>query len=345
MSDLIGSAAMRSLCALGLTLPIFAPCANAAAAVAIAAEPARLSRTNDYPHKPIRVLDPFPAAGASDIIARLIGQKLTERYGQPIVMDNRPGAGGILAAELAAKATPDGYTLFDVVVLTLAPSLSLYPGANVDPLRDFAFISLYAGGSYALIALPSFAARTIPELVALARSQPGKIVYASSGIGSGVHLAGELLKRRAGIDLLHVPYKGAGPIMSAVVNGEVQLGLPSVAGALPLLKSNRVMAIAVTSAQRAKALPNVSTIAESGYPGYDLTPWYGVAAPAGTPPAIIAALNAEIGRILQLPDIQSALAVQGLDATASTPERFRTIVRDAIATSAKIIRDVGIKAE
>ena len=330
----------RSTIAIALA-SVFFSCAG----VRAADEPVRLSKAHDYPHRPIRVLDPFPAAGASDIIARLVGQKLTGRYGQPIVMDNRPGAGGILAAELAAKATPDGYTLFDVVVLTLAPSLSLYPDAKVDPLRDFAFISLYAAGSYALVALPSFPAKTIPELVALAKTQPGKISYGTSGIGSGVHLAGELLKRRAGIDLLHVPYKGAPPIMAGVVNGEIQLGLPSVAGALAMLKANRVMAIAVTSAQRAKALPNVPTIAESGYPGYDLTPWYGVAAPAATPPAIITALNAEIGRILQLPDVQAGLSVQGLDAVASTPERFRTIMREAIATSSKIIKDMGIKVE
>ena len=306
---------------------------------------ARLSAPDDYPHKPIRVIDPFAAAGASDVMARLVGQKLTERYGQPVIVENRPGAGGSVAAELAAKATPDGYTLFMAVVLALAPNVTLYPQTGLDPMKDFAYITLLAGGSYVIVAHPTFAAKTIPELVALAKSQPGKISYGSSGVGGPVHIAGELLKSRAGINLLHVPYKGAGPIVAAVASGEVHMGLPSVAGALPLLKAGRINAIAVTSAQRAKTLPNVPTIAESGYPGYDITPWYGLAAPAATPATIVNALNTEIGRILALPDIQTAFANQGLDATASSTGKLREIVRDAIATSARIIKDVGIKVD
>jgi tripartite-type tricarboxylate transporter receptor subunit TctC len=312
---------------------------------ASAADAPRISVRDDYPHKPIRVLDPFAAAGASDVMARLVGQKLTERYGQPVIIENRPGAGGSVAAELAARATPDGYTLFNTVVLALAPNVTLYPQMGFDPMKDFAYITLMAGGSYVIIAQPSFPGKTIPELVALAKTQPGKITYGSSGVGGPVHIAGELLKSRAGINLLHVPYKGAGPIIAAVASGEVNIGLPSVAGALPLLKAGRNTPIAVTSAQRAKTLPNVPTIAESGYPGYDITPWYGLAAPAGTPPTIITALSAEIGRILQAPDVQAAFANQGLDATASSPEKMREIVRAAIATSAKIIKDVGIKVE
>lgn len=306
---------------------------------------ARLSAADDYPRKPIRIIDPFAAAGASDVMARLVGQKLTERYGQPVIVENRPGAGGSVGAELAAKSTPDGYTLFMTVVLALAPNVTLYPQMGFDPMKDFAFVTLMAGGSYVIVAHPSFPAKTIPELVALAKSQPGKISYGSSGVGGPVHIAGELLKSRAGINLLHVPYKGAAPIMTAVAGGEVNTGFPSVAGALPLLKAGRVTAIAVTSAQRARTLPNVPTIAESGYPGYDITPWYGLAAPAGTPATIVKALSAEIGRILQSPDILAAFANQGLDATASSPEKMREIVREAIATSAKIIKDVGIKIE
>ena len=305
----------------------------------------RLSAVDDYPRKPIRIIDPFAAAGASDVMARLVGQKLTERYGQPVIVENRPAAGGSVAAELAARSTPDGYTLFMTVVLALAPSVTLYPQMGFDPLKDFAFVTLMAGGSYVIVAHPNFSAKTIPELVALAKSQPGKISYGSSGVGGPVHLAGELLKSRAGINLLHVPYKGAAPIMTAVASGEVSIGLPSVAGALPLLKAGRVTAIAVTSAQRAKTLPNVPTIAESGYPGYDITPWYGLAAPAGTPATIVNALSAEIGRMLQSPEIHAAFASQGLDATASSPAKMREIVRDAITTSAKIIKDVGIKVE
>jgi tripartite-type tricarboxylate transporter receptor subunit TctC len=223
--------------------------------------------------------------------------------------------------------------------------VSLYPQIGFDPLKDFAYISLMAGGSYVIVAHPSFPAKTIAELVALAKSQPAKISYGSSGVGGPVHIAGELFKSRAGINLLHVPYKGAAPIMTAVAGGEVQIGFPSVAGALPLIKAGRVVPIAVTSAQRAKTLPNVPTIAESGYPGYDITPWYGMAAPAATPHSIVKSLNVEFGKILQMPDVQAGLASQGLDATASTPERFKDIVREAIATCQKIIKDVGMRID
>ncbi|HEV7820614.1 MAG TPA: tripartite tricarboxylate transporter substrate binding protein, partial [Burkholderiales bacterium] len=282
---------------------------------------------------------------ASDVIARLVGQKFTEKLGQPFVIDNRPGAGGNVAAEMAAKAPPDGYTLLNVVVLSLAPAVSLYAQPGFDAMKDFAYISLLAGGSYVIVAQPNFQAKTIPELVALAKSQPGKIGYGSSGVGGPVHLAGELLKARAGINLLHVPYKGAAPIMTAVASAEVPIGFPSVAGALPMLKAGRVVAIAVTSAQRSGTLPNVPTIAESGYPGYDITPWYGIAAPAKTPQPIVNGLSAEFARIIALPDIKTALANQGLDATASTPERLRQIVAEAIATCARIIKDVNIRVD
>jgi tripartite-type tricarboxylate transporter receptor subunit TctC len=312
---------------------------------ASAADAPLISKADNYPHKPIRVIDPFAAAGASDIVIRLVGQKLTERYGQPVIVDNRPGAGGNLAAELAAKATPDGYTLFNVVVFSLAPSVSLYPKMSVDPMKDFAYISLMAGGSYVIVAHPSFPAKTIPELVNLAKQQPGKISYGSSGVGGPVHIAGELLKSRAGINLLHVPYKGAAPIMTAVAGNEVPIGFPSVAGAMSMLKAGRVVPIAVTSAQRAKSLPDVPTIAESGYPGYDITPWYGIAAPAQTPDGVVKGLSAEITRILAAPEARAALTVQGLDATGSTPERMRNIMRDTIAITSKIIKDVGIKLD
>jgi tripartite-type tricarboxylate transporter receptor subunit TctC len=309
------------------------------------ADAPRISKADDYPHKSLRVIDPFAAAGASDVIARLVGQKFTERFGQAFVIDNRPGAGGNVAAKMAAEAPPDGYTLFNVVVFSLAPSVSLYAQPGFDAMKDFAYITLLAGGSYVIVALPTFPAKTIPELVALAKSHPGKIGYGSSGVGGPVHIAGELFKSRAGINLLHVPYKGAAPIMTAVASGEVQTGLPSVAGALPLIKAGRVVPIAVMGAQRTKTLPNVPTIAESGYPGYDMTPWYGIAAPAGTPSAIVRGLNVEIGKIVQMPEMQAALAAQGLDAMASTPDRMRDVVREAIATCAKIIKDVGIKID
>jgi tripartite-type tricarboxylate transporter receptor subunit TctC len=305
----------------------------------------RLSPAEDYPHKPIRIIDAFVPGGATDVMARIVGQKLTEKFGQQVIVDNRAGAGGNVGAEIAARATPDGYNLFMANVPALAPSPSLYPKLRFDVLNDFAYISLMGGGSYVIIINPSVSARSLPELIALAKAKPGQLKYGSSGVGGPVHLAGELLKHRAGVDILHVPYKGAGPIITGVLTGEVQLGYPSLAGALPFIRQGRVVAIAVTSAKRAKALPDVPTIAESGYPGYDITPWYGIAAPAATPRAIVNALAAEVAKNLQQPDVQAAFANLGLEATSSTPERFRAIVRDAIATSSKIIKDVGIKVE
>ena len=333
------AARLTAMLAVAVSVAMPATCSYAADA------PARISKADDYPHKSLRVIDPFAAAGASDVIARLVGQKFTERFGQAFVIDNRPGAGGNTAAKMAAEATPDGYTLMNVVVLSLAPSVSLYSQPGFDAMKDFAYITVLAGGSYVIVSHPTFPAKTIPELVVLAKSQPGKIGYGSSGVGGPVHIAAELLKSRAGINLLHVPYKGAAPIMTAVAGNEVPIGFPSVAGALPLIKAGRVATIAVTSAQRSKILPNVPTIAESGYPGYDITPWYGIAAPAGTPNAIVRGLSAEIGKIMQLPEMQAALAAQGLDAASSTPERMRDIVREAIATCAKIIKAVGIKID
>ena len=231
------------------------------------------------------------------------------------------------------------------VVLALAPSVSLYQKLGFDPMKDLTYVTLAAGGSYVIVTPTAFPAKTVPDLVTLARAKPGQISYGSSGVGGPVHLAGELFNSRAGVKILHVPYKGAGPILAAVLSNEVQLGYSSVAGALPLIKAGRVHPLAVTSAQRAKTLPDVPTIAESGYPGYDITPWYGFAAPGATPAVIVKALSVEIGNILKSSDVQASFANLGLDATSSTPERFREIMRGAIDTSAKIIKDVGIKLE
>jgi tripartite-type tricarboxylate transporter receptor subunit TctC len=299
----------------------------------------------NWPTRPVKIVVPFPAAGTTDILARAIAPELSKAFGQQFIVDNRAGAGGNVGAEIAARATPDGYTLLMANVPSLAPSPSLYPKLGFDVLNDFAYISVLAGGSYVIIMNPSVPAKSVPELIALAKAKPGQFRYGSSGVGGPVHLAGELLKHRAGADILHVPYKGAGPIITAVITGEVQFGYPSLAGALSFIKQGRVVAIAVTSAKRAKALPDVPTIAESGYPGYDITPWYGMAAPAATSRAIVNGLAAELAKTMQQPDVQTAFANLGLEATSSTPERFKAIVRDAIATSSKIIKDVGIKVE
>src|SRR5258705_7325396 len=298
----------------------------------------------DYPNRSVRVLDQYGAGGASDVMSRTIGQKFSERFGQTITVDNRPGAAGNLAADIAAKATPDGYVLLMAVVSDLATSPLLYPQMGIQPLRDFAFVTTAASGNYAIVVTPTFPAKTVAALVDAAKKQPGKISYGSGGIGSQLHLAGELLNTRAGIDLLHVPYKGgAGAIMTAVASGEIQVGISSIAGSLPFVTSGRVTPIAVTSVKRAKLYPNVPTLAEAGIAGYDITPWYGLVAPAATPVAIVKGLSVEVGKILQLPDVQATFANLGLEATPNTPERFREIMQGDIAIATKIVKDAGIK--
>src|SRR5688572_11233474 len=318
--------------------------AMAAALLVPAAHSIAATIVDDYPRKNIRILDQYGAGGATDVMARVIGQKLTERFGPSVLVDNRPGVAGNLAADMAAKAVPDGYTLMMAVVSDLATSALLYPQMGIQAARDFAFVTTAASGSYALVVNPASTAKTVPELIALAKSRPAQVSYGSGGIGSQLHLAGELLKSRAGIDLLHVPYKGgAGAIMTAVSSGEIQVGFSSIAGSLPFVTSGRVTPIAVTSAKRAKLYPNVPTLAESGVAGYDITPWYGLVAPAATPARIVKGLSVEVGKILQLPEVQATFANLGLDATPSTPERFREIMLSDIAIATKIVRDAGIK--
>jgi tripartite-type tricarboxylate transporter receptor subunit TctC len=299
----------------------------------------------DYPARSIRVLDQYGAGGATDVMSRSIGQKFAERFGQTIVVDNRPGVAGNLAADLAAKAPADGYVLLMAVVSDLATSPLLYPHMGIQPLRDFAFVTTAASGSYAIVVTPTFRAKTIPALIDAAKKEANKISYGSGGIGSQLHLAGELLNSRAGIQMLHVPYKGgAGAIMTATASGEIQVGISSIAGSLPFVTTGRVTPIAVTSAKRAKLYPNVPTVAEAGIAGYDITPWYGLVAPAATSAAIVNGLSVEIGKILQLPEVQSTFATLGLEATPNTPGRFREIMQADIATATKIIKDAGIQA-
>lgn len=298
-----------------------------------------------YPVRPIRILDGFPAGGGTDYLARVIGRKLTEQFGQTIVVDNRPGAAGNVAAEIVARANPDGYTLFMALTSAIAPSPSLYPRLAYDPLKDFSYVTLVASGTYVLLTHPSTGAKTVTELVALAKAKPGALRYGSSGVAGPLHLAAELLKVRSGVELLHVPYKGAAPVVAALTAGEVQTGFASLAAALPMIKANRLNALAVTGARRTKVLPDLPTIAESGVPGFDVTPWYGIVAPAQTPAAVVKLLNAEIGKVLPLPDVQASLAAQGMEAAGSTPERFRTIMSEEISLWARVIKEAGIKPD
>jgi tripartite-type tricarboxylate transporter receptor subunit TctC len=310
-----------------------------------AVQPAGTAAEN-YPNKPIRMIDAFGAGGGTDYIARLIGQKLTERFNQSVIVDNRGGAGGNIGAEIAAKATPDGYNLLMGVVPALAPSVSLYSRLPYNVMKDFAFVTLVASGTYVVLVSPSLPVKSIAELVALARSSPGKLAYGSTGVGGPAHLVGEMLKSRAGVDILQVAYKGGSPaIFTAIANGEVQISYLNIAAVLPMMRTGRVRALAVTAAKRAQSAPDISTVAESGLPDFDVTPRYGVLTPIATPGAIVKLLNVEIGKILQLPDIQTSFTAQGLEAGGSSPEQFRQLMQAEIEKWAKVIKDAGIKGE
>jgi tripartite-type tricarboxylate transporter receptor subunit TctC len=299
----------------------------------------------DYPIRPIRVVDGFPAGGAPSVLARVIGLHLTERWKQPVVVDNRPGASSNLGAELVSKAAPDGYTLFIGATSSLATSALLYPGLSFDPLRDLAPITLVASGALVLVATASVPAKTVSELIALAKAHPRQLRYASSGIGAPLHLAAELFKQQAGIDLVHVPYKGGVPAIAAMVSGETQVGFVALAPALPLIRASRLQAIAVSTTTRSPALPDVPTVAASGLAGFDVTILYGMLAPAGTGMRTVHKLNQEIVDILALPDVVERLSGLGLDATGSTPERFSLILRSEAVLWQRVIKTAGIQAE
>ena len=310
-----------------------------------AAAPAEEREASSYPYRPIRFIEAFGAGGTTDYLARVVGQKLTERFGQQIVVDNRPGAGGNIGAEMAAKAAPDGYTLFMGVVPILAAARSMYARLGYDPVKDFDGITGLVAGNYVLVVGSSVPVKSVQDLIRLARSKPGQLRYGSSGVGSTLHLAMEMLKSMASLDLLHVPYKGGPPMVAAIAAGEVEVGTPSLTLGLPLIKAGRLHPIAVTGAKRAREFPQLPTIAESGVPGYDLTPWYASFAPAGTPRAVVALLSAEINRIIQLPELQAGFAAQGLEASGSTPERLKQILQAETEKWGQVIRSANIKAE
>ena len=298
----------------------------------------------NFPSKPIRLILPFPPGGSTDIVARLIGQKLTESWGQPVLVDNRPGAGGNIAAETAAKAPPDGHTLFQVNVAN-AIGATLYPKLNYDLVTSFAPVTQLATTPYVLLAHPSIPARNTRELIAIAKARPGALIYASAGAGSATHLSGELLKTLSGTDILHVPYKGTGPAVTALLSGEVGLYFTTVPAAVPLVKSGRVRALGVTSTTRSALMPDVAPIAEAGLKGYETGTWHGILAPAATPKDVVAKLNAEIVKILAQPDVREKLVGQGLDPIGGTPEQFAAYLKSEIAKWAKVVKASGAKAE
>lgn len=303
------------------------------------------SAAQDYPSRPIRIIDGFAAGGNTDVLARIIGQKLYESWGQPVIVENRPGAAGNVGAEIAAKAVPGGYTLLMAWTTTVAISRTLYPKLPYDAVRDLKPVGLVASSLLILLVHPSLPVKSVNDLLTLAKARPGQLNYASAGVGSGTHLAMELFKTRAGVNIVHVAYKGGPPAVAAIAAGEAQMGFSSLASSLPLTKAGKLRAIAVSTPQRSSALPDLPTIAESGFPEFDITTRYGLFAPAGTPRAIIAQLNSEVARILKQPDVVERLKVLGLESKTSTPEQFGAIFRQEIALYAKGIKDADVKPE
>jgi tripartite-type tricarboxylate transporter receptor subunit TctC len=297
-----------------------------------------------YPNKSIRLVVPYPPGGGTDVIARPLAQKLTENLGQQVIVDNRGGAGGNIGMEFVAKSAPDGYTLVVGLTAQLAVNPSLFPKLPYDPLKDFAPITLLGDQPYLLVVHPSVPAKSVKEFIALARARPGQLTYASSGNGSGAHLAGEMLKTMAHIDIVHVPYKGAGQAMPDFIAGQVQFSFITHTSSGPLVQSGRLRALGVTTVKRSPALPDLPAIAET-VPGYDSAVWYGVLAPAGTPREIVARLNREILRVLGSPDFHQRFTMAAVAPIGSTPEQLGEYIKSEIARWAKLVKESGARID
>jgi tripartite-type tricarboxylate transporter receptor subunit TctC len=294
-----------------------------------------------WPAKPLRLIVPYTAAGSTDQLSRAVAQKLGDALGQPVIVDNRPGANTILGAEAAAKSDPDGYTLFMGSSGSLAVNPSLYKKLPYDPQRDFALITLAASSPLMLVLNPSVPANSVKELVAYAKANPGKLNFASVGNGNPLHLAGELFKAMAGVDMTHVPYKGSAPALTDLLAGQVQLMFDTPITSVPHVKAGKLRALAVTSGKRSRALPDLPTIAELGYPGYDAGIWFGVVTRSGTPAPVLARLNAELRKILDAADLRERFGALALDLMSSSPEDFASFTARETVKWQKVIRDSG----
>jgi len=303
------------------------------------------ARAQAWPSKSIRIVIAQAPGSATDFISRVVGNELSKNLGQPIVIDARPGAGGALGTEVAARSAPDGYTLFMGNNSTHGSNPAVYAKLPYDAVKDFAPISFVASVPYVLVVDPKLPVKTVQEFIALVKSKPGKMNYASAGNGSTHHFSGELLKSMTGIDILHIPYKGSGPGIAALLAGDVSMMFANVADIGPQIKAGKVRALAVTATRRASLLPDVPTMAEAGLPGFEMTSWFGLMAPAGTPAPIIARLNAEAVKVLGRADVKATFAAQGLEVAPGSPEALAAHIKSEIARFTKIARAAGIKAE
>lgn len=298
-----------------------------------------------YPNKTIRFLMPHPVGAGMDFVSRTVAHKLTDSWGQQVIVDSRPGAGGIIGLQIAAKASPDGYTLVPTSIGPLSVNPSLHKKLPYDPVRDFDTVTTLISALNILVVHPSVPAKSVKDLIALAKSQPGKLKYASSANGNTDHLAGELFKMLAGVDMVHVPYKGGGPAAVAILSGEVDAIFAVYQNIAPQLNAGKLRPLAVAVGKRWPTLPDVPTVAEMGVPGFEVVNWYGLVAPAGTPREIITKVNREVVRILQMPDVVKVLAENGMVPLPSTPEQFSAFLKSEIRKWGKVVRDANIRVD
>ena len=329
----------------GIRLWAIAACCTLAADGAVAQTRTALADTAKYPARLVRMQVGYTAGGAVDVSARLIAQRLTEALGQSVIVENRPGADGIVASDYVAKSPPDGHTLAYISAgHTMNPAL--HPKSlPYHPVRDFAPVSMIATGAQTLVVNPALPVRSVKELVALARARPGQINFASSGAGGPMHLSAELLKVVAGIDIVHVPYKGGGPALNDVIGGQIEMTFIGAPASMPHIRSGRLRILAVSTAKRVAALPDVPTVAESGYPGYEVGALYAMLAPAGTPAAIVGRLSSELARIVGLREVRERLQGLGLETLGSTPEYLTEFMNADVAKWSKLVQKIGLKTD
>ena len=298
-----------------------------------------------FPSKPVRIIVAFPPGGGTDIVARIVGAKLAEIWGQQAIVDNRAGASGVIGTEAAARAAPDGYTWFMGTMGNLTVNQHLYQKMPIDPQRDLTALTQVVAVHFVMVSHPSLPAKNVKELIALAKARPGQINYSSSGPGGAPHLAGELLKSMAGINLVHIPYKGSGPSFTDLLGGQVSLTCDSLVQALPYIKERRLNALAVLGSKRSPLLPATPTVAESGVPGYELTNWFGLVVPAATPRDLIARMYGDVAKVLAQNEVREKMTSMGADVVGSRPEAFASFMRSETAKWAKVIKDANIRAE
>ncbi|HWS75998.1 MAG TPA: tripartite tricarboxylate transporter substrate binding protein [Quisquiliibacterium sp.] len=323
----------------------FALAASASAASALLPVPGSVLAQEAWPTKPIRLVVPFPAGGTTDIIGRLVAAEFGKAFGVSAIVDNRAGAGGNVGSEIVARSAPDGYTLLVSTVGTHGINTSLYSRLSFDPVKDFAPVTLLALVPNVLVVNPSVKANSVKELIALAKANPGKLNYASSGNGTSIHLSGELFKSMTGTFMTHIPYRGSAPAVADLLGGQVDLMFDNLPSALPHIKSGRLRALGVTSAKRAQALPDVPTIAEAGVAGYEASSWFGLSAPAGTPAPVVAKLQQTVAKAFATAEVREKLLGQGAEPVANSPDAFAQYIRDEIAKWAKVVKASGAKVD